>query len=446
MTLLDDRRFLVAYAGIVLFTGLASDALRNALSWYGFGAIVVLISAASVILLVHHRRRIALSSLPLPLLAFLALATVSIVWSFYPLPSMLGVALQIVTTTTALAIAVTLGLPDILRVLGVVFRLILGLSLLFELVVSLLVRAPVLPVWVTGADRVDPPLLLYWSRNLLFEGDRIQGIVGSSSLLAMAALLGLVVFSVQLAGGSVRRASGVFWIVVALGVIALTRSATIILGLVAVIIVLGMILLMRRATTPRARLLTSVGVGVTAVVVAVAGLLARGPILAALGKSEDLTGRLDIWAAVIELAQQRPVFGWGWISFWAPWVEPFKGYILRNGVVQLHAHDAWLDVWLQLGFVGLAVFGVLVASTAIRSFSLATDRSIAPGGVVRPFDALSVLAPLLMTALIVQSVAESRILVEGGWMLLTLLATTTKLGVLGRSPTRARNPLRTARR
>jgi O-antigen ligase len=306
--------------------------------------------------------------------------------------------------------------------------------LAFELVVAVVIRAPVLPVWVTGSDRVDPPLLLFWSRDLLLDGGPIQGVVGSSSLLAMTALCALIVFSIQLATGSVRRLPGAVWVVIAIGMIALTRSATIILGLAAVIVALGVILLLRRARTPLARRATWLGIVLGAAVIAVVGVLARGTILASLGKSEDLTGRLDIWARVIDLAVQRPVFGWGWISFWAPWVEPFRGYIERRGVVQLHAHDAWLDVWLQLGIVGLIVFAALVASTLVRSFSLAVDPEIAPGGAARPFSALTLLAPLLMTALLVQSVAESRILVEGGWMLLTLLTTTTKLGVLGRSP------------
>ena len=75
-------------------------------------------------------------------------------------------------------------------------------------------------------------------------------------------------------------------------------------------------------------------------------------LLGLFGKSDDLTGRLDIWNAVIGLAAQRPWFGWGWVGYWPPWVEPFDGLAVRNGVEYLQAHNAWLDVWLQLGIVG----------------------------------------------------------------------------------------------
>ncbi|MFC5858923.1 O-antigen ligase family protein [Agromyces flavus] len=42
------------------------------------------------------------------------------------------------------------------------------------------------------------------------------------------------------------------------------------------------------------------------------------------GKGEDLTGRLDIWESVIGLATERPWFGWGWVGYWNPFVEPFR--------------------------------------------------------------------------------------------------------------------------
>jgi O-antigen ligase len=432
MRLLERRGFLTAFATLALFTVLAGDAWRNSISWYGFGALAGLLTAVSVAVLVRHRAIIRPGSLPWPLVAFLGLATVSIAWSFYPGASAIGVFAQVITTLAALAIALVLTGDELLRAFGWALRAILVLSLAFELVVSLVVRAPVLPVWATAADRVDPPLMLYWSRNLLLEGDRIQGIVGNSGLLGMIALIGLIVFGVQLAAGSVRRPPGVLWLALAASMLALTRSATVTVALVAVLLVLAMILALRRAASPRARLAVYGGIMVVLAGVAGSVLAFRPALLGLLGKSDDLTGRLDIWDAVIGLAVQRPVFGWGWISFWAPWVEPFDDLVSRNGVIQLHAHNAWLDVWLQLGVVGLVVFGALVATTAIRSWLLATDRVVTGQGDRGSFSSLSLLPPLLLTALVVQSLAESRILVEGGWVLLVILAVTTKLGMLGR--------------
>lgn len=407
--MLDKPAFRTGFLVLLVFTLLAGDAWRYSVSWYGFGVLAVALTVASVALIV--RRRPSLKSLPVPLLAFLALATLSLAWSFYPGSSALGLLATLLTVTSAVAVAVSFTWDEILGALGVALRLILGLSLLFELVVSLIVRQPILPFWVEYPEG-KLPLLLLWSRNLLLEGGPIQGIVGNSSLLAFAALLAIIVFSLQLAQR--RRLSGWVWLVVAVVVTALTRSATIYVALVALAFVLLAVWLVRRARRPGL-----VYSGIAAVVVAgVVGVLLVGQkLLPLVGKSEDLTGRTEIWQKVIDLAVQRPVTGWGWISYWVPWAEPFQDYIVRRGVVQLHAHNAWLDVWLQLGILGLIVFGALVLVALLRSWRLAT---VAPG------NAASLLPLLLLVALLVQSLAESRLLVEYGLFLLVLIAVKTK--------------------
>lgn len=214
--------------------------------------------------------------------------------------------------------------------------------------------------------------------------------------------------------------------------IGLTRSATIFVAIAVLVVLLGIVLLVRWSTTRARRVVLAAVVAAIGALIVAASTVLRSPILGALGKSDTLTNRSEIWGAVIGLAQQRPVVGWGWISFWAPWVEPYKGLVSNNGVVQLHAHNAWLDVWLQLGVVGLVVFGTLIVTTGIRAFMLSIDRVGASPGTPGRFSADGVLPLLLLVALIVQSLAESRILIEGGWVLMVTLAVTTKIGMLGR--------------
>ena len=426
---LDSRGFRLGFAGFVLFTGLAGDFWRNSLSWYGYGAIVVVIVAVSIVLLVRNRARLHLSGLPYTLLAFLVLATLSIVWSFYPPYTTLGACLQWATTAAAVAVVITLSWTQLLTVLGWVFRAILGLSFLFEFIVSVFVRHPVYPVWI--APEAHPAALLYWSRDLLFVSGKIQGILGNSSLLGMAALLGLIVFCIQLASRSVGRVAGWFWAFVAVLTIGLTRSATIIVGVLIVALVAVAVLVVRRATSRR---LAYTGVGIGVVVLAAVAFLLRNPILDVLGKSDTLTGRQGIWDKVIGLATERPAFGWGWLSYWIPWIAPFKGLIKRGGVEVAHAHNAWLDVWLQVGIVGLVVFAALVLTTLLRSWIMATDGIITKPGAPGRLTWVAVLPILMLTAQLVQSVAESRILLEGGWMLLVVWAVKTKLTPLAAEP------------
>jgi O-antigen ligase len=70
-------------------------------------------------------------------------------------------------------------------------------------------------------------------------------------------------------------------------------------------------------------------------------------------RSETLTGRKDIWGTLVPLAMERPFFGYGFGGFWTT--------ALRE-VTSSHAHNGYLDVVLNLGFVGLVIFAMFLLS------------------------------------------------------------------------------------
>jgi O-antigen ligase len=423
MPVVQSRLPVRLFATLVFFTVLAGQFWRNLLGWWGFGAIAVIIVAGSVWFLVSTKPAWAWRTFPKSLIGFMLLATLSIAWSAYPSVSALGVTLQWITTITALFIALCLGWTELLRTLAVALRVILILSLLFEAVVAVFIGHAVLPFWVEYTGKI--PAAFYWSRGLLLEGGPVEGIVASRNLLGFIALLALIVFAVQLAAGTVARGRGIFWVVLALLMLWLTRSATVSVALLAGVVALLFALWARRVPPlGRRGLYLTAGAGAAAVVVGVA--VFSSTLLGVLGKSDDLTGRFDIWNRVIELAGQRTVAGWGWVSYWAPWVEPFDGLAVRKGVQYLQAHNAWLDVWLQLGILGLIVFGALAVSTLWRSWFLAVDRPRLGISDTASYAVSALLPLLLIVALLAQSLAESRILVESGWVLLLVLAIKTK--------------------
>ena len=90
MHVLDRRAFRLGFAVVALVTALAGEAIRYAISWWGFIAVAVVITGFAIVLLYRERDRWRLAELPYPLLAFLALATVSVTWSFYPGATLLG--------------------------------------------------------------------------------------------------------------------------------------------------------------------------------------------------------------------------------------------------------------------------------------------------------------------------------------------------------------------
>jgi exopolysaccharide production protein ExoQ len=415
-----------AWAIGVFFVMLGSNGVRSLIGWPGYLITAGALLAIGIGLLIKYRpRRFKWYRVPKPLFLFLLLAALSIAWSAYPLESVLGVAAQLATTGAGVCLAIVLSWQEILRTFASAMRYLLAASLLFELFVSLFIQHPVLQGFVDVPDPDNISKLLYWSRDLLFSGGPIQGIVANSALLGFIALLALIAFSVQLRGGLVAPINGWFWVVIAVGTLLLTRAATVWVALIAVIISLGFALWTRRVGERRMPVYTVGAIGLIGT--AVLALTARSFLLPLLGKSGTLTGRLEIWQKVTELASERPWFGLGWISYWAPWVEPYKSLDTKVGLPVMHAHNAWLDVWLQLGIIGLVFFVVLALMTLQRVWCRAVDAPRRGSGPPLPYATSTLLPWLVMCALMVQSLTESRLLVEGDWVLFIMFAVKTRI-------------------
>lgn len=431
MTQTKSRLALSALAILILIDTIGGVAIRNIIGWPAFIVFsTALVVTAAWMLIRIKPPALQWRNLPISLVAFLGLAVVSVAWSSYRLETLLGTLILLSTTLVAVFIAFALSWNEFFKALATSLRYLLLGSVLFELVVAIFVRKPVYIWWVDAPGPDEKPLkLLMWSRDLLFEGGPLQGLFGNSTLLGFTALIGLIVFGLQLAAKETKPGRGWFWIALSVLLIALTRSATITVALVVTEIALAFALWARRLgetgngfaiSTPTYRsrtplYITATGLLALGVIVAV---FARDALFSLLGKSSDLTGRLEIWQKVTELAEQKPAFGWGWVSYWAPWVEPFKSLDTKNGIQVMHAHNAWLDVWLQLGIVGLVILAIFAITTFWRTWFFAVDRPRNRFGRTVPF-LVSALAPwLIVVALLVQSITESRILIEGGWLLL----------------------------
>ncbi|MGK0722238.1 O-antigen ligase family protein [Leucobacter sp. W1478] len=410
-----------AFAIVVFAFTLGSNGVRYIVGMPAFFILSGVIFAVSIVLFVKLKpERFRWYRLPSPIYWFLTLATLSIFWSAYRFESMLGVIAQLVTTAVAVILAFVLSWQELLRTLATALRYVIGLSFAFELWVAWVVREPILSWWVEQPEGKDLNIL-YWSRDLLFAGGPIQGLVANSVLFGFVGLIGLIVFGIQLRAGLVRAGFGWFWVAMAVLTLLLTRSATVWVALVAVLVALAFALWARRLGPEHRMRVYYAGAGLV-MAGALAAIFARDALFGLLGKSGDLTGRADTWAKVWELIEQHPWFGWGWVSYWPTWVEPFDGLDTKAGIPVMSAHNAWIDVWLQLGLVGVLVFAPIVALTLMRVWFRAVDQPRRGPGPALPY-ATSALWPwLVMVALVVQSITESRLLIESGWLLLIIFA------------------------
>jgi exopolysaccharide production protein ExoQ len=83
------------------------------------------------------------------------------------------------------------------------------------------------------------------------------------------------------------------------------------------------------------------------------------PLLAtALGRDATLTGRTTIWQQVWSAIVKHPIMGYGFCAFWQGMKGESYNVILALRFVIFHAHNGFLEIWLELGAVGLFLFGL----------------------------------------------------------------------------------------
>jgi O-antigen ligase len=89
-------------------------------------------------------------------------------------------------------------------------------------------------------------------------------------------------------------------------------------------------------------------------------------ILAAVGKDSTLSQRTIIWTAAWQAASQHPILGYGFAAFWRGLYGPSQSVVLIAGWGLQQAQDGFLDVWLGIGAVGVALVA-LMTGKAIRN-------------------------------------------------------------------------------
>jgi len=408
-----------------------------------FGTLVAALVTAgtglvSLILWVALRPEVQWRRLPWYAVLYVLWAIASLLWTAWPTATALTLLLLVSTTAQALFVGAVLTWRELVRAIASALKWILGLSLLFELWVSLVWGGPLLPRFVRPEGPVPDPIVL-WSRDNLFDGGRIQGIFGNANSLAYIALLGLIVFAIQFVARAPRRTLLVVWAGLALFLFVRAGSATAYLcaGMVAVVLVTALLMRTTRHAGERTRYY------VVYAFVAVGGLsalwFARDALFRMLGRSADLTGREGIWAAVWERAIERPVLGWGFSTPWVPSEPAFDGWIVDHGETVMQAHNMWLDVFLQLGVVGVFLMATTYFAFIWRSWFFAVDRPRWDIVADRPFSAITLVPTIVGGLLLVQGLAESSTLLCWGWMFVVMLAFKIKQApLLGRGPSEQR--------
>lgn len=291
------------------------------------------------------------------------------------------------TTLFGIDFAVRYSVREQVRLFGIA----LGLAVAISVVVEIFFHGLVPTVDTSYPDA--------WNGAFVQKNDFARVVVLASILVLM------------------RTRNFVVWVMtvaVSMGLILLCHSRTALVVFAAMFLLLRIFRLRRR--------------GSRALIAGIAGVLIVGALLSVvvdidsmtglLGRDATLTGRTNIWALALESVADKPLLGYGYSAFWnvAPEADRISN-ILHWKVP--HAHNGFIDLTLQLGLAGLALFLVVYFIAARRAVAFAYSD---PGD--------EAMWPLAYLAFIVlYQVTESTIFVGNTILWMVYVSTVCSVGV-----------------
>jgi O-antigen ligase len=307
------------------------------------------LAAIAAVLAIRNFSRLSFPPHILWLFGYLALAGASVLWAFKPEASFIRFTQQAM-------IVVSIVVPALLAARQ--SDMMRGLFLCFAIATILNV------FFVIGRPPIDTKFAT-WGYPGYFSGKNYLG-----ECEAIAALLAL---NETLYPGK-RRVFGVVIAITAVVLLLLSNSKTA-LGLLFLTPALaGATLLIRKATRfSPAIILLSIPVCWLVLTTLTGFSIYR--ISYILYGDPTFTGRSIIWDFVESEIEHRPLLGWGYQSFWlvgpdAPSIVNAPGWVkdMPNG------HNGYLDVKVELGYVGYALFLAFIITT-LHAIGRVADRA-----------------------------------------------------------------------
>ncbi len=191
----------------------------------------------------------------------------------------------------------------------------------------------------------------------------LRGVFAAKNTAGMAMLLAIscIIYLGSLPGAS--RLQAIAFLLLALATLVMTKSAS--SFLIAMIVSgLGCRLWLRSAQT---RLLWNSAVIAVLLVVVFTVLFWPDQVFPALGRDSSLTGRVPLWRESMLLVLKRPLLGYGYSGFWNVDSHDVQ-YLWR--VIDWpapNAHDGYIDILLQIGFVGLVFYAFLWGVIVVKA-------------------------------------------------------------------------------
>jgi exopolysaccharide production protein ExoQ len=278
--------------------------------------------------------------LPLAAVSFLL---VSVLWSVTPM----------LTVTRGVAyfflVVGAIGIVELLENDGLMD--LIGLAAGFSAVASVLLA-------LISPDAARPGLAL--------GGTELRGIFAAKNTLGQVMVVGVLagLHGLQIVG---RRRFRYLCLVILCTVVAFdTKSGT---SILIIFVFFGLWVLTTLYTRDVAARVLSICLAIGLIPIVIFLMSNQDLIFGIMERDSTLTGRTLLWPYVIDMIYRAPVLGWGFQAFWSP-SNPLALEISAAvgwGFLVPEAHNGLLELLLQIGFVGTALFLFIL----IRNFTMA---------------------------------------------------------------------------
>ncbi|NER78128.1 MAG: O-antigen ligase family protein [Leptolyngbya sp. SIO1D8] len=201
-----------------------------------------------------------------------------------------------------------------------------------------------------------------------------RGIYRHKQYLGRMMTLGTVIFALNLTAFPRYRFLNLAGFILSTVLLLMSRSTTSLVIAIVSLLILSLQNFVKLGYKVKIILLTTIALLISITTVLVIGNL-EFIVVDLLGKDLTFSGRTDIWTLAIEKGAERFWLGYGYSGFWtssesaeilnSTWALSKAGEGSR-----FHVHNGFIDLFLQLGMLGLGLFSISFFMTLFRLIML----------------------------------------------------------------------------
>jgi len=302
-------------------------------------------------------------------------------------------------------------------ILTTLYGLVLFIRFTFDEVIELLGCA----IWIALILSIILIVLLPELGKMNYQGQIVwRGVFTHKNYLGNFSVLSLLIFG--LLWLRKKGIDQIFWAIgIALAIVLITGSKSTTALVLSILLGFGAIFLQLIKYVHRDWQVVFPIVGVI-VMTGIVGLATSFEgIINIFEKEISLTGRVPLWGKLLIVGKEHLWLGYGFNAFWLGWQGPSAEVWADITWLPAHAHNGFLDTWLELGVVGLVLTILLLIWLFVKS-SFLYLRSVKNG----------LFFTLLMVFFVLLNLVESFLLRQNSlyWVLLvytTIFLTNTRL-------------------